>query len=932
MSSVKKTSFLIMGTSLILGMTEMAVSQTVPDEAAAPADDELQQIVVTGTLIKQRDLNSAVPISVVNADSLQATGTLEVVQAFRNLPEFGAGSLGTEVNIGGGGGQILAMRNLGAARTLILVNGHRMAGFTDGTGNSGSVVDISMIPQSLITRVDVERDGAGPTYGSDAVAGVVNFILDDTFRGFRADSNYGISGQGDGRSYRLSSKLGFGNEQGSMVVSADWAGKDDIRANERDWMLNQISSLTSTVVHGVNISPGGQVLGANGRTVLACYAPGGGANQAPNCPFYDPNAAGLYDINTGNTMRSLGAVGHYNITDNITFKGQLFYTQRDSDMPIGAYSFNTTTTLGPYPAGFTIPATSSSNPFGQNVGIRWFTLQAGNMHMTTDVNHLWSTFGFAGTLADRWNWEVSQTNSRTYSDQQYTYQPIASHLRNLFTPELCNADILCKPVGAIGNIQSFFAGGGQLTDAQRNYGWFDQLINSTYQIQQTTGTINGPIAHLPAGDMQAALGVELNRSMGSQLPDAITQTADSARLQNIPWDAGYRTKEAFAEIQAPLLKDARFARSLDLDLQARYTNFSASGTALDDATTWKVGLSYAPSDDIRFRAAYGTSFRAPTPFDLFRGGNVSTGTGTDPCNPGGLRAANATINANCIAAGAPTGPVPASTTVQLNAGGSPALQPEEGKSFTIGTVLTPTFLPRLNMTLDYYHITLTDAIGQTNLSQALQACYSDPNFMARAANPLDACFGYSSRNPDETLARINQYSININRLEAEGIDYSSSYSIPSLGPVPGSLSLDVKLQYIISNFNSGSNLTEARGTFGSPTWSGTFTPTYRVGQFTVAWMARFASGMEDPGIRTGTVPRTNPLGYSGTGTYVVNNLTVRWQGENAANPYVMLGINNVLDKDPPFTTGFIGTRMFNTQPVTYDVVGRYFFVNAGVRF
>jgi outer membrane receptor protein involved in Fe transport len=420
--------------------------------------------------------------------------------------------------------------------------------------------------------------------------------------------------------------------------------------------------------------------------------------------------------------------------------------------------------------------------------------------------------------------------------------------------------------------------------------------------------------------------------MGSQLPDAITQTADSARLQNIPWDAGYKTQEAFAEIQAPLLKDARFARSLDLDLQARYTNFSASGTALDDATTWKVGLSYAPSDDIRFRAAYGTSFRAPTPFDLFRGGNVSTGTGTDPCNPGGLRAANATINANCIAAGAPTGPVPASTTVQLNAGGSPALQPEEGKSFTIGTVLTPTFLPRLNMTLDYYHITLTDAIGQTNLSQALQACYADPNFVTRSANPLDACFGYNLRNPDETLARINQYSININRLEAEGIDYSSNYSIPSLGPVPGSLSLDVKLQYIISNFNSGSNLTEARGTFGSPTWSGTFTPTYRVGQFTIAWMARFASGMEDPGIRTGTVPRNNPLGYSGTGTYVVNNLTVRWQGENSANPYVMLGINNVLDKDPPFTTGFIGTRMFNTQPVTYDVVGRYFFVNAGVRF
>lgn len=481
--------------SVSLAWAPLVHAQEAPASAdTAASADELQEIVVTGTLIKQRDLNSAVPISVVNAESLQSTGTLEVVQAFRNLPEFGSGSLGTEVNIGGGGGQILAMRNLGAARTLTLVNGRRMAGFTDGTGNSGSVVDISMIPQSLISRVDVERDGAGPTYGSDAVAGVVNFILDENFRGFRLDSSYGDSGQGDGRSWRVSGKLGFGNEQGSLVLSADWLGKDGIRANERDWMLNQISSLTSTVVHGVNIGPGGQVIGADGRTVLACYAhDGGGPNLAPNCPYFDPNAAGLYDISTGNTMRSIGALGRYNITDNVSFKGQLFYTQRNSGMPIGAYSFISTTTVGPYPAGITIPATSSSNSFGQDVAIRWFTLQAGNMAMLTDVNQLWSTFGFNGTIADRWNWEVLQTNSRTYSDQQYTYQPIASHLRNLFTPELCAADLLCSQVGAIGDIATFFSGGGQLTQEQRDYGWFDQLINSTYQVQQTSATINGPV-------------------------------------------------------------------------------------------------------------------------------------------------------------------------------------------------------------------------------------------------------------------------------------------------------------------------------------------------------------------------------------------------------------------------------------------------------
>src|SRR5689334_8426699 len=164
MTSVKKPSFLIMGTSLILGMTKMAAAQNAPAETAAPAEEEVQQVVVTGTLIKQqRDLNSPVPITTVSPDLLQSTGTLEIVTAFRNLPEFGSNSAGTETNIGGGGMQTLDLRNLGAARTLTLINGRRVSTFNDAVGNSGAVVDVGMIPKSLIARVDVERDGAGPT-------------------------------------------------------------------------------------------------------------------------------------------------------------------------------------------------------------------------------------------------------------------------------------------------------------------------------------------------------------------------------------------------------------------------------------------------------------------------------------------------------------------------------------------------------------------------------------------------------------------------------------------------------------------------------------------------------------------------------------------------------------------------------------------------
>jgi iron complex outermembrane recepter protein len=934
MTSVKKPSFLIMGTvSLILGMTKAALAQTAAAETTAPAEEEVQQVVVTGTLIKQqRDLNSPVPITTVSPDALQSTGTLEIVQAFRNLPEFGSNSAGTETNIGGGGMQTLDLRNLGAARTLTLINGRRVSTFNDAVGNSGAVVDVGMIPKSLIARVDVERDGAGPTYGSDAVAGVVNFLLDENFNGFNVDGSYGISSRGDGQSWRIGTKLGFSNDKGGLVVGADWLTKQTVTSDSRDWMLNQVYSLSSTVVRGSTVTPGGVIYGANGRTVLACYPNGGGASVAPSCPTFDNNAAGLYAVNTGNTIRDIGALGHYNFNDSVTFKGQIFYTQRDNTAPIGAYSLNTTTTTGAYIGGFPIPAASSNNPFGQDVRLQWFTLSAGNTSQLTDVSQLWSTFGLTGTIADRWNWEVLQTNSRTDADQQYTHYPIASRIRNLFIPSLCAADPICAPVGAIGNLNTFFSTGGNLTPAQASYGWYTQLVTTTYDVQQNTGTISGPVFTLPAGDVQAAVGAEYRRTRGSQLSDAVSQTLDAARSVILPWSQGYSTREGYAEVQVPLLKDAPFARSLDLNLQGRYTSFSAVNTNLDDATTWKVGLSYAPLDDIRFRAAYGTSFRAPTPFDLYKGGNLSIGAGIDPCNATGIRQTNATVNQNCIAAGAPTGALAPTGTVLVVSGGSPSLQPEQGKSFTVGAVFTPTFAPDLNMTLDYYHVTLTDAIGTTNLTQALQSCYSDPSFAARVSNPADLCYGYNTRNPDQSLGRINLYAVNVSRRETEGFDYSGRYHFRSLGPVPGSLSLDARVSLLKSFYDSGVVIGEERGTFNFPKWNGTLTATYNLNPFSVSWMTRYLSAMKDQAVIRGSIPANNPLGYSGTPSYAEHDLTLRWQGEGSNRPYVALGVNNVFDKTPPFAYNVIGTRIYNTLASSYDVLGRYFYVNAGYRF
>ncbi|MDR2216296.1 MAG: TonB-dependent receptor [Nevskiaceae bacterium] len=923
-----------MGTSLVLAM---AVKTAIAQEEGS----ELEAVIVTGSLIRQaNDLTSPVPLTVVTPEALENVGVLEITQAFRELPEF-ANGFSTETNIGGGGLQGLDMRYLGLQRTLVLVNGRRMSGFSDAVGNQGTPVDIGMIPQSLIGGIEVVRDGAGPTYGSDAVSGVVNFLLDERFEGFSATARYGMSARGEGGSLALASKMGFGNERGHIVIGADYMKKKPIWADTREFRRNPITEVgVAEVIRSFSeVTPAGRIYGFQdppgpaGRPLLACYPLDGGANvfsgDVADCPTFNANAAHVNVMNTGNTIRDVGALGHYDITDNITFKGQFFYTNRYNDAPIGGYSLTTYNAFGLYPAGFNIPATSSANPFGQDIGVRWLTLPAGRNDQLTDVSQLWSNFGFEGRIAGRWDWDVMLSNSRTYSDQIYTAYPISSKIRNLFIPELCELDVECSRVGAFGNLDEFFAGGAAMSEAQANYGWFDEMVTTVYSVQQLTGTISGPIVTLPAGELMAALGYEYKRTTGQQSVDPITPTLDSARTVLLPWDGAYSTREGYAEIQVPLLKDLPGAKSLDLNAQVRYTSFDAAGTVLDDSTTWKVGMSYAVNDSFRFRASYGTSFRAPTPFDLYRGGGVSQDIATDPCRLDGIRAGNPVVDANCIAAGSPNGPPLTGNTLLRRSGGSPGLQPEKGKSYTIGAVLTPTFFENFTATVDYYNVKLTDGIRLTNLSDVLQECYTDPNFSARVANVGDLCYQYDLRNPDGSIGLIAVYGINVNEVSSRGIDFSAGYNFPSLGKVPGSLSVDLRTTRLLSAYDSSAGTPERRGTFNYPNWKGSLNFAWRHDQWSASWSARFIDAMVDTAVSNGNIPTPNVLNYSGTGFYWIHDLNIRWapETENWGSPSVTLGVNNVLDKDPPFVPGNAGTLTS-----MFDMLGQYFFLNLGFRF
>jgi iron complex outermembrane receptor protein len=635
-----------------------ASAQDRPNDAPAtsgdaPAEAEAE-IVVTGSLLARSDATSTTPISVIGSEQILDSGTLSISDVLRKDPALGSQSRGPGTGLNGAGINAVDLRNLGNQRTLALVNGRRYPKFSDVLGNSGQ--DITGIPSYLIRRVEVLRDGASTTYGADAVAGVVNFILNDKADGLTLDAYSGISDRGDGFSYRISGLLGIASNRGSLVFGAGYQHQDDIPQQNRDWAIPIVTGFTAAgaPIYATTFTPGGRVTSANAvpgspaNTLLACYPVGGGTtNLAPTCGTYD--GALQTSLYSASTVKSAGVIGRYELTDNIRAKIDAFYTNRSSSQDIAAIQANTGSTLGVYPSGFVIPSTNSNNPYGRDIRLTWRPAQYGPRSTITDSDTLFANFGFDGTVFGDWRWEITHTYGKTRSNQRTLNQLDSTAFFNLLNPSACAANPVCAGIGPIANIAALLQQATPLTDAQRDYLLKDASADISFVSQQTLATFGGTIFKLPAGDVGLAIGLEHRTESGTIRPDAVVQSGVLVGSQVLETDGKFSTNEAFAELNVPLLANAPFFHELTLNLQGRYSDFSNFG----GAETYKIGLNWSPIEDIRFRGAYGTSFRAPDVLELYSGGAVATNAVQDPCNAAGLRATNATVNANCTALGVP---------------------------------------------------------------------------------------------------------------------------------------------------------------------------------------------------------------------------------------------------------------------------------------
>ncbi len=744
----------------------------------------LDRISVTGSRIRQVDVETAQPVLTISRQDIQNQGFSSVGDILQNISAAGSPSFSRASPLTSNqeaGGQYIDLRNLGAQRTLVLVNGKRLGISPDG------FQDISVIPTSMVERIDVLKDGASSIYGSDAMAGVINIITRKNFDGAEANIYKGQYSQGDGEKETYDFVMGFSGDRGSVTIGAEYHKEEAVWAKDRwfsadtypEWSPN--SSLT-TVGQWGNWRPTG--------TTGAWQAPNRGGTALGPGQFHDQtladtsNSAHQMHLLTPLERRSLFVSANYDITDDVRFTSDLSYTKRESARQIAGYPLQS--------GAYDIPMSADSyfNPTGGVSDVDW-RRRGWEVPRTTDSTL--TTWRFTAALegafeiGDRYfNWDVgalyNENDSVLINNGNYYIPAVAAAVGPSFQD--ATGQIVCgTPDAVIAGCVPWnpFAGFG--TGATANSLADPDVQNYLFREEHATGTttthsyfanIAGSIVPLPAGDLGFAAGYEYRKEDGQFAPDAIAQSGDSTNLASGPTGGSYTVDEFYLELNVPILADLPFAKELTLDVATRYSDFNTFG----DTTNNKFGLKWRPMDDLLVRATYAEGFRAPTIGDLYGGSSQTFTTGfVDPCDSiyGVARG-----SARCLAdvpadyrqlkqGFVPTTGPSDQSPVPFTSGSNEFLQPEKSESKSIGLVYSPSYVSGLTVGLDWWSIRIDDTLVSDSPNQILEDCYVGLIEARCALFERDPANGY-------IVGDLTYGNRNAGYTETEGFDFDINYS------------------------------------------------------------------------------------------------------------------------------------------------------------
>ncbi|MBA3678242.1 MAG: TonB-dependent receptor [Sphingosinicella sp.] len=908
-----------------------------PQSGATVADDDSQAIVVTGSRIRRDPLSQDAPIVFVDQEDIAKTGLNSVTDVLQRLPSSGgglngkfnnSGSLGNPPDGGGvgAGAAEIDLRYLGSRRVLVLVDGIRYVNGASASGVPGST-DLNSIPESAIERIEVLQDGASAIYGSDAIAGVVNIITKKRQQGILASGQIGITDHGDGttQNYQLSWGNG-GDSPLQIVVGANYVKQDLISAGDRDISRFPAPYANSCAAGGCSgfIPNGRYVVLGQARTLIAPVI-GRRSTLADFRPFVSP--ADRFNFAPFNYLQipleRYGVFGNlrYELSDAVNFSVKGLWNERKSKNQAAPLPFGIGKAAGITPVldGTTVDVTNPFNPFG-------VTLDASNMDFiyrrfveggprqffqTVDTAYGVATLDGKFALGDKeWYWDVNAAYGRNKAEQTMFGNINSNLLRRALGP-VANCTAPCVPF-------NLFGGAGSITQAMMDYVTFEQNDSSKQTTLDFTGNVAGDLFDLPGGPLGIAAGLEYRKLKGRFDPDPVVAAGFSSDIPALPTRGSYDVKEAYAEINAPLLSNRPFFHLLELSGAARFSDYSRSGST----TTLKGGVNWKPVRDLRLRASYAEGFRAPSIGELFGTASRFDQQLDDPCSSHSNNAAprrfsnDAGVRANCIAAGVPANGSyqQANPQISVEVGGNQNLLPETSKSWNAGAVFSPSFFPRFSIEANYYDIRLKGAIQTVAADFIVANCLvgNDP-----AACALTTRVGGQLT----TVAGALQ---NIAGVETDGVDVNLSYRSAETGVGKFGLTWNntfLRNYNVIVPVTGGEQVISREGTEqgspsqGFPKFKSVGILDWDLASFGATLTGRYISKLRES---DGNVMKSR----------FYTDLQLRFMAGVDREFGFALGANNLFNTKAP---GCVTCDINNFDPTAYDLPGRYFYARASVK-
>jgi outer membrane receptor protein involved in Fe transport len=940
-------------------LSSFAFAQAQP----APTDAAVDEIVVTGTRVVRDGYEAPTPVSVIGVEQLDNIATSNLADSINQIPAVvnSATPQTSAANTTSGQSAIngLSLRGLGVSRTLVLLNGQRTVG-----SNLTGAVDVSELPQHLIERVDVVTGGASAAYGSDALSGVVNFVLDTDFTGLKAEVSGGLTTYGDVPNYKVNAAYGvpFAGGRGHFLLSGEHVWDDGLLVYDRPWtreghsFINnpafapgngQPSLIKTDRVSIGNASWGGTIVA--GPLKGTSFGPGGSIYNIVYGDIVPPGAAimrgGSWDALNVISVRGVAAQpqqnrqdvftrASYDISDTVNVYAQAAWGHLFS-YSSGAPNF--------FPGNLSIRVDNAFIPESLRAGLTaaGSTFTMGTLNWDLDnfravydrrvLRFLTGATGSFNTGEIDWNWDAHVSVGQAYGTLQSrgaidrTRYPLAVDAVRAPNGQIVCRSTLTDPGNGCVPYNPFGIGvnsAGAVEYLQGRYGWNLQRLN------QKVAAVNfaGEPFSTWAGPVSTAFGYEFRREKMRQVvdPEEVANPTIWFQAAGQPYTGAFTVHDFYGETVVPLAKDAKWATAFDLNGAVRFTHYSTYGSVV----TYKAGATYAPFDDLRFRFTQSRNIRSPTLVDLYQSGSTSRSSSLDTFKPG-----SPTINS------------------QVLTRGNPNLGPEKSNDTGIGVVYQPSWFDGFSASVDYYRIKIKDAVNLLGTQDIINLCAGGN---AVACQSVVRTGTGTAQEQLEVTVQPQNFATEL----ARGIDFEASYNMP-LSYVNEMFEGNLGLRFLATHFLDYTTFSGIPGDIeqqnagvaggggigggggGVPDWRINASISYAWDPVNLGLGFRWISKSKNQanwiectsGCPNPAGPRLTVDDNSVDAALFVDfNAAYTMAITDTAETELFFNVRNIMNSDPPIRAGGPGGSSWDFAPASpsYDILGRVF--RAGVKF